>query len=246
MKCIILAAGYATRLYPLTENSPKALLEVKGKTVLEWLLENASTMEIINEYIVIANHRFAKTFIEWANQRKERITVIDDGTNNNEERLGAIKDLSLAIDMVGYEDCLVLAGDNLLDFSLSEFVEYAKKKGTSCVMRYFEEDRKKLMESGVVTITDDDLIIGMAEKPTDPKSNWCCPPFYYYKNADIKLIHKGIADGCSTDSPGGYVAWLCKNTPVHAMQMPGKRFDIGGIESYRQAQEEYNGIQKRR
>ena len=137
---------------------------------------------------------------------------------------------------------LVIAGDNLLDFSLNSFVKYAKEKRTSCIMRYYEPEEARLHKSGVVTIDENGKILKMVEKPAEPESHWCCPPFYFYKREDAKLIQKGIDAGCGTDAPGSYIAWLSTQVPVHAMEMPGKRYDIGNLESYKKVQEEYQGI----
>ncbi len=243
MKCLILAAGYATRLYPLTENFPKPLLEVQGKTILDWLIDDIDTLKSVDEYVVISNHKFAHHFEKWAKEKSQKVTVVDDGTSSNETRLGAVRDIQFAIDELKLDDdMLVIAGDNLLDFSLTEFVKYAQSKQTSCIMRYFEGNREKLKKCGVVTIDKNDKILDMAEKPEMPKSNWCCPPFYFYTKADAKLVKKGIDSGCGVDAPGSYIAWLCSQVPVHAMEMPGKRYDIGNLESYKQVQEDYNGI----
>ncbi len=245
MKCLILAAGYATRLYPSTENFPKPLLEVREKTILDWLIDDIDTLGTVDEYVVISNHKFAHHFDKWAAEKSQKITVVDDGTDSNETRLGAVRDIQFAIDRLGLDDdMLVIAGDNLLDFSLTTFIRYAEVKGTSCIMRYYEVDGEKLKKCGVVTIDNDEKIVEMAEKPAEPKSNWCCPPFYYYTKSDAKLVEKGIAAGCGVDAPGSYIAWLCTKTPVHAMEMPGKRYDIGNLESYRQVQETYKGIIK--
>lgn len=243
MICLILAAGYATRLYPLTENFPKPLLEVGGKTILDWLIDDISASNMIDQYIVITNHKYVRCFEKWADSKVIKIAVVDDGTSTNETRLGAVRDIQFAIDMLGIEDdLLVIAGDNVLDFSLNRFVSYAKGKGTSCVMRYFEPDDMKLVKSGVVEVDHSDRVITMEEKPMIPKSNWCCPPFYYYIREDAKLIKEGILLGCNSDAPGGFVAWLCQQTTIHAMEMPGKRFDIGNLESYRSVQKNYRGI----
>lgn len=243
MKCLILAAGYATRLYPLTENFPKPLLEVKGKTILDWLIDDLDRSGEIEEYVVISNHRFAHHFQTWAASKRQKITVVDDGTSTNETRLGAVKDIQFAIDALKLDDdMLVIAGDNLLDFSLTGFVAYAREKKTSCIMRYYEPSEARLVKCGVVLVDEKDRILEMAEKPAQPKSHWCCPPFYYYTKADAKLVQKGIASGCGTDAPGSYIAWLCTQTPVHAMEMPGKRYDIGYLESYKKVQEEYKGM----
>ena len=139
MKCLILAAGYATRLYPLTENFPKPLLKVGEKTILDWLLDDIEEAKEIDGYIVISNHKYAHHFEEWAKGKPYPITVVDDGTVDNEGRLGAVRDIAFAIDALSLDDdMLVIAGDNVLDFSLTAFIRYAKAKQASCVMRYFE------------------------------------------------------------------------------------------------------------
>lgn len=243
MKCLILAAGYATRMYPLTENFPKPLLKVQGRTILDWLIEDIDTLGVVDEYVVISNHKFAHHFDAWAKDRPQKITVVDDGTESNETRLGAVRDIQFAIDACKLDDdMLVIAGDNLLNFSLTKFISYALEKKTSCIMRYFEAVKEKLSRSGVATIDENDKIIDMEEKPAQPKSNWCCPPFYYYTREDARLVKKGIEAGCGVDAPGSYIAWLCKQTTVHAMEMPGTRYDIGNLESYEKAQTDYKGI----
>ena len=243
MKCLILAAGYATRLYPLTENFPKPLLEVGGKTILDWLVDDIDTAGLVEEYVVISNHKYAHHFEKWAETKTVKVTVVDDGTSSNETRLGAVKDIQFAIEELGIDDdMLVIAGDNVLSFSLTRFVRYAREKGTSCIMRYFEADSKKLTKCGVVQVDGSDRILAMEEKPASPKSHWCCPPFYYYTREDAALVAKGIEAGCGTDAPGSYIAWLCTQTPVHAMEMPGKRYDVGNLESYEKIRKEYGGI----
>ncbi len=243
MKCLILAAGYATRLYPLTENFPKPLLEVQGKTILDWLIDDIDTLGFVDEYVVISNHKFAHHFDKWAAEKAQKVTVVDDGTSTNETRLGAVKDIQFAIDKLGLDDdMLVIAGDNLLDFSLTKFITYAKEKNTSCIMRYYEANEEKLKKCGVVTIDENEKIIRMTEKSPTPETHWCTPPFYYYTREDARLVEKGIEAGCGVDAPGSYIAWLCTQTPVHAMEMPGKRYDIGNLESYRKVQEDYKGI----
>lgn len=244
MKCLILAAGYATRLYPLTENFPKPLLDVNGKTILDWLVDDIDTLGVVDEYVVISNHKFAHHFNNWAVTKKQKVTVIDDGTSTNETRLGAVCDIQFAIDKLALDDeMLVIAGDNVLDFSLTKFIQYAKEKGTSCIMRYYEPETKRLLKSGVVDIDENDLVLNMTEKSPTPATHWCCPPFYFYTKADARLVKEGIESGCGTDAPGSYIAWLCQKTDVHAMQMPGKRYDIGNLESYEQVKKDYRGIE---
>ena len=166
MKCLILAAGYATRLYPLTENFPKPLLKVGDKTILDWLLDDIDASGFVDEYVVISNHKFAGYFEDWARNKKYKITVADDGTESNETRLGAVCDVQFAIDKLNIDDdMLVIAGDNVLDFSLAKFISYCKNKKTSCVMRYYEPSEKKLLKCGVLTINEHDLITN--RKTTD-------------------------------------------------------------------------------
>ena len=245
MKCLILAAGYATRLYPLTENFPKPLLKVQDKTILDWLVDDIDGAGLVDEYIVISNHKFARHFQEWAAGKRQKITVVDDGTSTNETRLGAVCDIRFAVDSLGLTgDMLVIAGDNVLDFSLQHFVRYADAKRTSCVMRFEEPSEERLHKCGVLEIDDSDRIVSMEEKPAQPKSHWVCPPFYYYTAEDAARIPAAIADGCGTDAPGSFIAWLCRHTSVHAMEMPGRRYDIGNLQSYEEVQQQYPGIVK--
>lgn len=244
MKCIILAAGYATRLYPLTENFPKPLLTVGKKTIIDWLIDDLETSGDIGRYIVVSNHKYVEHFRKWADG-KAKVTVLDDGTTDNENRLGAVKDIQLAIDSCDIaDDILVLAGDNVLDFSLNSFVDYAKRKRTSCAMRYFEPDKAKISKSAMVLVDGEDRILKMVEKPAEPESNWCTPPFYYYTAADAALIAEAIAEGCAVDAPGNLLVWMAAKVLVHSMEMPGKRYDIGNIESYNDVRKQYRGIVK--
>ena len=243
MKCLILAAGYATRLYPLTENFPKPLLKVGNKTILDWLIDDIDGAGLVDEYIVISNHKFAHHFQNWAAEKQQKVTVVDDGTSSNETRLGAVCDIQFAIEQLGLDDdMLVIAGDNLLDFSLQRFARYAKEKGTSCIMRFYEPNDEKLLKCGVVTTDQTDRVLRMTEKSPTPETHWCCPPFYYYTKDDARLVKKGIESGCGTDAPGSYIAWLCTQTAVHAMEMPGRRYDIRNLQSYEQVQKDYQGI----
>lgn len=243
MKCLILAAGYATRLYPLTENFPKPLLTVGDKTILDWLIDDIDTLGAVDEYVVISNHKFAEHFEAWAKGKSQKITVVDDGTSTNDTRLGAVCDIQFAIDKLGLDDdMLVIAGDNVLDFSLTHFIEYAKEKGASCIMRYYEPETKKLLKSGVVTIDESDRVLKMTEKSPEPATNWCTPPFYYYTREAARLVKVGIDEGCGIDAPGSFIAWLSERRPVYAFLMPGKRYDIGNLESYEAVKKEYCGI----
>lgn len=231
MKCIILAAGYATRLYPLTENFPKPLLKVGDKAILDWLIDDIEPM--IDEFIVVSNHKFAQIFEDWAKDRSGNITIIDDGTVSNDTRLGAVKDIQLAVNKADIEDdCLVMAGDNLLDFSLIKFVEFAKDKDTACVMCHPEDRLEALRKTAVITMDGDHKITSYEEKPVDPKGNHAVPPFYFYKAEDLQLIQSALDAGCGYDAPGSFAAWLSTKKTMHAFVMPGKRYDIGDVASY--------------
>ena len=241
MTCIILAAGYATRMYPLTLNYPKPLLEVGGKKIIDWLIEDLEKSGV-ERTVVVSNHKFISQFQAWADGR-ENIIVLDDGSEDNDHRLGAVKDIEFAIEEANIDDdIVVLAGDNVLNFSLSSFIEYGRKRKTSCIMRHEEKDENKLRKTGVIEINEDELVLGMEEKPKEPKSNWAVPPFYYYTKEDKDLIKEGIASGCGTDAPGSFVSWLVKTRPVHAYRMIGERFDVGSIEGYEKIKKEYKGI----
>lgn len=233
MKCVILAAGYATRLYPLTQNYPKPLLEVGGKPILDWLVEDVA--DVVDEVIVVTNHKFADILEKWAVKRPQQIRVIDDGTETNETRLGAVRDVQLA----AIEDCdyIVMAGDNMLDFSLKGFIDYQRKVGTSCVMCHKETRLEALRKTAVITITDTGLITSYEEKPKEPKGELAVPPFYIYKAADIKRIPEALEDGCGYDAPGSFAAWLSKHVDMHAWVMQGHRYDIGDIASYEAVKE---------
>lgn len=245
MKCIILAAGYATRLYPLTENYPKPLLKVKEKTILDWLVDDIDTSKMIEEYIIISNHKFISHFEEWANNKKLSavVKVIDDGTNSNESRLGAVADIELAIEALNLDDDLmVIAGDNVLDFSLNHFINYFSHKKHTCIMRYYEPETEKIKKSAAVSFDTEDLVQKMVEKPAIPESNWCVPPFYIYAKEDAKKVKIALENGCHKDAPGSFINWLYDKSMVYAMEMPGKRYDIGNLISYQNVCENYNGI----
>lgn len=266
MKCLILAAGYATRLYPLTENFPKPLLKVGEKAILDWLVDDLAADPEIDEFIVVTNHKFAEHFVRWGETKAQKITVVDDGTSTNETRLGAVKDIQFALEQAGVDDdVFVMAGDNVLDFSLCRFIEFAKARGTSCVMCHEERELKKQQKTAIITIgrapgeratdgreeaevrvseadrgesgawgpADEDLITSYEEKPEVPKGHLAVPPFYFYRREDVKRIPEALAAGCGADAPGSFAAWLSRQVPMHAFVMPGKRYDVGDVESYR-------------
>ena len=242
MKCIIIAAGYATRLYPLTENFPKPLLKVGNRSILERILDDIDTIDDIDEHIIVTNHKFAPVFNEWLatiNYSKP-IHIIDDGTTNNDNRLGAVKDLLLAIDECEVDDdMMVLAADNILSFSFRGFVDFFKQKASSVIMYYHEPELKRLQRTGVIAVDDNMRVLQMQEKPEKPVSEMAVPPFYIYKKDDMPLIKDCMNHGCGFDAPGNLAHYLVEQTEIYAWQMPGKRFDIGALDSYEEAQHSF-------
>lgn len=243
MKCIILAAGYATRLYPLTENFPKPLLPVKGKAIIDWLLEDVDLFPEITEHIIITNDRFRKHFETWRFTRhyKKPIHLVSDGSTTNENRLGAVRDLELAVRLLQLqEDALVLAGDNLLNFTLRGFLEYFQERKSSCIMYYMEKDLEKQKKTAIITMDQLGRVQSMTEKPEKPESCWAVPPFYLYTPEDLQRIGEAIAEGCGTDAPGSFAAWLASHSNIYAYPMPGKRYDIGNLETYQHAKDVFH------
>ena len=239
MKNIVIAAGYATRLGELTRNFPKPLLKIGQSTILGRMLDDIDTIPEIDEHIIITNHRFADIFRQWAAEQTytKPVTIVDDGTETNETRLGAVCDLLYAMDQLAIDDdMLVVAADNLLFFSFREFVGFAREKGTSCIMCHEQPDIEKLRRTGVIVVDDQMRVLNMEEKPEQPKSTWAVPPFYIYKKRDLNLIRGSIADGCGKDAPGNLAHYMVEHTAIHAWPMSAGRFDIGSLDTYYEAQ----------
>lgn len=242
MKTIVIAAGYATRLGELTRNFPKPLLKIGENTILGRMLDDIDMIPDITEHIVVTNHKFAPIFSEWAAAQHytKPLTIVDDGTETNETRLGAVCDLLYAMDKFAIDDdLLVVAADNLLFFSFREFVEFAKAKGTSCIMCHRQPDVEKLRRTGVIEVAGDMRVLGMEEKPQNPKTEWAVPPFYLYLKKDLDLVRNSVNDGCGKDAPGNLAHYMVGKTVMHAWPMSGGRFDIGSIDTYREACEKF-------
>lgn len=248
MICIVLAAGYATRMYPLTENFPKPLLEVKGRTILDWLINDVDDISRIERILVVSNHRFIGHFQKWlanANYSKP-ITLLDDGSNRNEERVGAVIDIQVALrNVLSPTDALVIAGDNVLEFSFRGFVDYFNAVGRSCVMCYSEPDADKRRKTGIITVDGRRRVTSFAEKPAYPQNDLAVPPFYCYTASDLNRIDEAVSNGSGKDAPGSLAAWLSRNGELFAWPMPGKRYDIGSLDGYREVQSLYTPYSKR-
>lgn len=254
MKNIVIAAGYATRLGELTKNFPKPLLKIGESTILGRMLDDIDTIPEIDEHIVITNHKFAHHFEEWKNSLPLRedggsyytkpITIVDDGTETNDTRLGAVCDLLFAMDKLSInDDLLVVAADNILFFSFQEFVDFAKAKNTSCIMCHEQPSIEKLQRTGVVVLDENGKVLNMEEKPAEPKSHWAVPPFYIYLKKDLDLVRHSVENGCGKDAPGNLAHYMVDNTEMHAWPMSAGRFDIGSLDTYKEACEKY-GVKK--
>ena len=246
MKNIVIAAGYATRLGELTKNFPKPLLKIGNNTILGRMLDDIDAIPDIDEHIIITNHKFAHIFNEWKDQQSytKPITIIDDGTETNDTRLGAVCDLLFAMDKLQIDDdLLVVAADNLLFFSFRDFVDFAKAKGTSCIICHDQPSIEKLQRTGVVVLDENNKVLNMEEKPEQPKSHWAVPPFYIYKKHDLDLVRHSVENGCGKDAPGNLAHYLAEHPVMHAWPIAGTgenlRFDIGSLDTYKEACEKY-------
>ena len=245
MKAIILCAGYATRLYPLTENQPKGLLPLNNKPILNYLMEQLEDIEELNEAILISNHKFYKHFWDWSNSYNGRIKVkvLDDGTTSNEDRLGAIGDIQFVIDKENIdEDIIVVASDNYFRFKLKEFYSFYKSINQDSVLaeEFPDEKLEYLVNNfGVAKLDENDRVLSIVEKPRkDIGSNTAVWATYFYTKSTVKLIKIYLEEGNSKDSPGNFPAWLCQRKPVFAFRTKKPCVDIGTIEQYRALDDE--------
>lgn len=242
MKTLILAAGYATRLYPLTKNFPKPLLAIGGETILDRLVAQLDKFDLVTEHIVVSNSTFYSHFEDWksACNYQKKVTVLNDGATSNENRLGAVTDILFAIQQLKIEeDLLVVAGDNVVTFSFSDFVQFAQLKGRSCITCHEEASLEALQKTGVLKMDESQLVEAIYEKPEVPPSHWAVPPFYYYTAADLPIIQTAVEQGCHYDAPGNLAAWLCQRSIVYAWHINGKRYDIGDLAAYELVQKEF-------
>lgn len=242
MKNIVIAAGYATRLGELTKNFPKPLLKIGENTILGRMLDDIDKIPEIDEHIIITNHKFAGIFEEWAAKQSytKPVTIVDDGTETNDTRLGAVCDLLFAMDKLKIDDdMLVVAADNILFFSFQEFVDFAKAKGTSCIMCHEQSSIEKLQRTGVIVLDDNDKVLNMEEKPQEPKSRWAVPPFYIYLKKDLDKVRHSVENGCGKDAPGNLAHYMVEQVEMHAWKMTAGRFDIGSLDTYKEAYEKF-------
>ena len=244
MKLLILAAGYAIRLQPLTLNTPKPLLPVGGRKMIDRIIDKTASINGIDVIHIVSNHKFFQNFVEWRKSHKDgsRILLVDDCTMTNDTRLGAIRDMELAVREGSIDDdLLVIAGDNLFDLDLGIFLKFSKDHNDGVSVALYDvgslEAAKKF---GVVRIDDAGKVTEFEEKPETPKSTLISTGIYYFPRKKAALLRKYVnSQGAKLDAPGYYIKWLSANDKVYGFPFSEKWYDIGDLESYRRADEEY-------
>jgi glucose-1-phosphate thymidylyltransferase len=245
MKCVILCAGYAVRLYPLTRDKPKPLLPVGGRPLLERILDRILPVPEIERICIVSNHRFVPHFWHWlrdyqaAQAPRAAIDIFDDMTVSNEDRLGAIGDIQFVIQHARIDDdLLVVAGDNLLMFDVGEFVAYGKQKGLAIAVKDVKS-RELAKLYGVVTLDRDGQLRDFEEKPPAPASTLISIGLYYFAREHVPLLKQYLDEGHNKDQPGNYIQWLHQQKPTYGFTIKGQWFDIGNIDSYNKANEAF-------
>jgi len=244
MKVLLLNAGYATRLYPLTENMPKSLLPLGKKLIIDYILDSIDSLSDVSEIILISNSKFASMFQDWVDSLdrtgKAPICVLDDGTNSPDNMRGAIGDIKFAIDEKNIdEDICIMAGDNIFTYDINEMYGFFKQKKYDTLVAINVPEKNQLQKLAVAILDDDGMILDMTEKPEEPKSHWGIYATYFYKRDTIKLIDTYLEEGNSPDAPGNFPSWLYKKCPVYAYKATGDCIDIGTLENYEKTKKEY-------
>ncbi|MBV8881983.1 MAG: nucleotidyltransferase family protein [Planctomycetaceae bacterium] len=243
MDALILGAGYATRLYPLTKNRPKPLLPVGGIPIIERICRQLGELPDLRTIYVVTNHTFADQYDAWLRDYDRRrtppplLSLYDDQTTTPDNRLGAIGDLRYVIDRAAIDDDLiVMAGDNMIDGSLTDFVETAQRRGATVGLKEFK-DPTKVSLYGVVEMSPDQRVVGFEEKPAQPKSSLVAAGLYYLPQKSLPLVRQYLDGGHTKDAPGYYLQWLHRETPVYGHVLKGDWYDIGDADSYHRADE---------
>jgi glucose-1-phosphate thymidylyltransferase len=237
MKAVILAAGYATRLYPLTLDRPKALLPVGGRPMVEHLLLRLESVEGLDAIYLVTNSKFADAFREWAaGWEGKEVQIVDDGTGDEASKLGAIGDLDLTIRSAGIDDdVLVVAGDNLFSESLAPFAEFGRAKRAPAIGVYDVGDLEAVRRYNAIELGEDDRLRYFEEKPEQPRSTLIGIALYFYPRESLGLVREYLEAGNNPDQPGRFVEWLYPRVPVYAWRVPGRWYDIGSAETLAEA-----------
>lgn len=233
MKAIILAAGYATRLYPLTRNTPKALLEIGGRPMLSRLYDNMAASGRFDEVYIVSNHRYYEAFRLWAETASREhpeisIKVFDDGTRDENERLGAVGDIQFAIEKAGCDDdVMVAASDNFITFPLSSFLADFERHGRDTLLAWHMPDAEDRKNMAIAELDDEGRVIDLEEKPAEPRTDIAIYAIYIYRRDTLPMIKQFLAEGNNGDSPGRFPAWLYKRKEMRVWFYPGECIDIG-------------------
>ncbi|HEX4342697.1 MAG TPA: nucleotidyltransferase family protein [Verrucomicrobiae bacterium] len=250
MKVIILAAGYATRLYPLTLTQPKPLLPVAGKPMVDHVIDNMSDIEGIDRIYVVTNAKFADHFQKWADHYhaknpKVHFTVVNDGSTDDMNKLGAIGDIHHVIKSQHVDDDLiVVAGDNLFSDKIGGFGKLCREKNAPVLALYDVGDLEQIKKYNSITLAADGHITFFEEKPKNPTSTLTGIALYYYPKHTIPLIKQYMAEGNNPDQPGRLIQWLYPRTPVYTWRVPGIWFDIGSKETLEEANQIFGKLKK--
>lgn len=250
MKILILAAGYATRLYPLTLTKPKPLLDVAGKPMIEHVLDNIAPIPGIDRVYVVTNAKFAGAFQEWADhyratKSKLNFSIINDGSTDDSNKLGAIGDLHLVLQRENVDDDLiVVAGDNLFSQSVEEFGKFCRSKNAPVLAVYDVGNLEEIKKYNAITLDQEGRITFFEEKPKQPQSTLTGIALYFYPRATLPLIRQYIAEGNNPDQPGRLVQWLYPRTPFYTWRVPGLWFDIGSKETLEEANRIFGALKK--
>lgn len=241
MDAIILAAGYATRLYPLTKNMPKPLLNVAGKPIIEHIIKKLDKIDSVDKIYIIANDKSEQQFIKWLHNfnAEKPIEIINDGTKSNEDRLGALGDIHYAINSKNLDnDIIIIAGDNLFELSLIDVVNFFKKRKSNVIVLHDVKDFELAKQYGIVEINNN-IIVNFEEKPISPKSTLASTGIYLFPKKTISLIKKYIAQGNNPDKTGSFIEWLYKRETVYSYVTAEKWYDIGSLEQLERANKHY-------
>jgi glucose-1-phosphate thymidylyltransferase len=241
MKAVILAAGFATRLYPLTRDRAKPLLEVGGRAVLGHLLDRVLELEEVTEIVIVANARFHADFVDWiATEEIPRpVQLLDDGAMENEGRLGGVADMALGIEEAlgdgSEEGILVLAGDNLLTFPLTPFAREFHRLGEPLLLARRLPPERAAARYGEVVLDEAGVVTSFREKPPDPRSEIAATCLYFFPPDIRSHLREYLASKGKVDAPGHFLAWLAPRVRIHARLFEGELFDIGSLESLERA-----------
>ena len=237
MKALILAAGYATRLYPLTLNQPKALLPINEKPIINYITEEIETIDSVDEIIVVSNEKFYPHFTQWKEtySGKLPVEIVNDHTTDDSNKLGAVGDIQYVIETLGIDDeLLIIAGDNIFTFKLLDFYNEYKSKNCDMILTKEINDIEELKRMANVTLDSDGKVILMEEKPQNPKSNIAAFASYIYKKDTVKMIKQYLDEGNNPDAPGFFPSWLYKIKDVCAYTFTGECYDIGTPKAYKE------------